>query len=548
MHSFLFDLRSVLKDRVVQYFLGALLLIGLGYIAILPPFEGFDETAHFSRIREIKTSWLSIFERTSFMDNAIIQYQGPLPYSSGSPPYNRGNTYPNFFSEPEKIDSYRLNYKTQAFGVDFDPTIDVNWQNQHPPLYYLLMAPLLAQLSQYSLIYQLDVLRFFSFLMALAGVLLGLMALKHYVAKMEDRPYLLGVLGFVVYPIIFPMFFVEFARIGNDALCVLIAGALSYLLALFSDGKVSYRQASSLGVLLGLGLLTKAFFIPITVGILFFILLGFLKDGLNYKNIKKFLFMLLFSLIPLVILAGSFYLFKFLYFGDLGLGGEVGNLAEGKGFVSGFMQNFSLWGLIRGSFVPFVSFSWAGSWSLTRMPVITQIPLLVLGGWIFLEYLHRLRLKPPSSIDWLPVILFLLMYLGLVIHVVVSLALSGLGTSGGWYLHILTPWVAPMIGLVVMTSILEAKFKKIFFLLLISYGFVFQVAAIWSHMSLFSACAIKDDDKSFAFTSAHFCLDHFSEVMGRLDVLAYPYFGIVSLSFGLGLLFYLAFHLCYKSN
>jgi hypothetical protein len=37
----------------IPLYLLTLFLIGLGYLAILPPFEGFDETAHYSSVRQI---------------------------------------------------------------------------------------------------------------------------------------------------------------------------------------------------------------------------------------------------------------------------------------------------------------------------------------------------------------------------------------------------------------------------------------------------------------------------------------------------------------
>jgi hypothetical protein len=77
----------------------ALFFVGLGYILLLPAFEGFDESAHYSRIREIENSASSMFEKESYIDQVIIDYVGPMPYSSGSPPYSHENTYDNFFNQ-----------------------------------------------------------------------------------------------------------------------------------------------------------------------------------------------------------------------------------------------------------------------------------------------------------------------------------------------------------------------------------------------------------------------------------------------------------------
>ena len=69
--------------------LAAVLLVGIGYLSILPPFEGFDESVHYSSIRQIAdTQTLPIFGR-SFIDQTVIDYasHGPMRWSSGAPPF-----------------------------------------------------------------------------------------------------------------------------------------------------------------------------------------------------------------------------------------------------------------------------------------------------------------------------------------------------------------------------------------------------------------------------------------------------------------------------
>jgi hypothetical protein len=84
--------------------------MGLGYISLLPVFEDFDETAHYSRIREIENSDSSMLERESYIDQVIIDYTGPMPYSSGAPPYSHENTYDNFFAQENLVNSYKEKY------------------------------------------------------------------------------------------------------------------------------------------------------------------------------------------------------------------------------------------------------------------------------------------------------------------------------------------------------------------------------------------------------------------------------------------------------
>jgi len=58
-----------------------ILFLGLGYLAILPPFEGFDETAHYSSIRQIADTATIPFYGSSFIDQKIEQYMKAAPNS-----------------------------------------------------------------------------------------------------------------------------------------------------------------------------------------------------------------------------------------------------------------------------------------------------------------------------------------------------------------------------------------------------------------------------------------------------------------------------------
>ena len=78
----------------------ATLLIGMAWMAILPPFEGLDEIAHYSSIRQIAdTGTIPLFGH-SFIAQEVVVYkeQAPSPYAL-KPPYedNGGLTYaPSF--------------------------------------------------------------------------------------------------------------------------------------------------------------------------------------------------------------------------------------------------------------------------------------------------------------------------------------------------------------------------------------------------------------------------------------------------------------------
>ena len=69
------------------------------------------------------------------------------------------------------------------------------------------------------------------------------------------------------------MFFAEFARIGSNSLCLFLLGLIFQLTLRLIYGKCpTIMMPILLGGLLGLGLLTKAFFLPLLAGYSAFLL------------------------------------------------------------------------------------------------------------------------------------------------------------------------------------------------------------------------------------------------------------------------------------
>ncbi len=138
----------------------------------------------------------------------------------------------------------------------------LNWQAQHPPLYYALMVPFYRAAHGLGWIDHLLVLRLASFAIAFAGLALGVFATVRYAGPIGplDRPDH----GGVALPV--PPVLPGIRRLGNDSLCLLlIAVAWAALLKLLS-GQGRWASALVLGGSLGLGLLTKAFFLPLERG------------------------------------------------------------------------------------------------------------------------------------------------------------------------------------------------------------------------------------------------------------------------------------------
>ena len=425
--------------RSAAFLAAAILLIGLGYIAILPPFEGFDEYAHYSSIRQIAdTGTLPLFGK-SFVDQNIARYleTAPTPWGTFRPPFEQAGrmTYAAFFKDVEAIDYYRRHWSRTA-DWSFAPSAIQNWESQHPPAYYLLAAPIMKATEGLSLPTQILVLRIFSYLLAFIGLVIGWRA----TALEFQRTDLTA--GYLFYPFIFPMFFSEFARIGNDSLCLLLF-AVIYSLSLGNISRSRSRtRALATGVCFGLGLLTKAFFIPALAGYVGFSALRAWSVRSNASQLQRQLSSSACVLLSAIVIGGGWYVYNYVAYGSPTGSFESIELDQAGGLIANLIKRFSFSSLARELTVTVVTWSWAGSWSLVRMSPILQVPLLLLTAWIAVAYVFNARRYSPTDALWLPVWLFAPFFLGLVYHALVSIALGGPQATPGWYLNVLAPFLA----------------------------------------------------------------------------------------------------------
>ncbi|MBT8562139.1 hypothetical protein G6717_06095 [Polynucleobacter paneuropaeus] len=511
------------KQYIRLYFLSVLLL-GIAYISFLPPFEGFDENAHFSRVREISATKQITPMTKSFIDQAVVGYAGPMPYGSGEPPFNKGLVYPTFFASNTQVNLFIE--QSKSFTTPFSQSNQLNWQAQHPPLYYLLLSPIASLISSLSLIWQIFILRFLSFFLAFSGLLLTWFASER-IEDIGKRNVLK--LGLLFYPALVPMFFLEFCRIGNDSLCLLLTGAVTFALANWFKYGANKKYSLLVGLLLGLGLLTKAFFLPISVGLVSF--LGFRalrQDAQTRLGQLQGVFLIA---LCCMLIGGSWYLYSYLSFNDLGLGSETGRIFSISAFLQSFREHVTFSGLTRSLLAPLFTFGWAGTWSLARLSPWLQLPLACIEFFLALLYFIELRNRPITDLAYLPLWLFSLFYFGLVWHVLVGIALDGIGASGGWYLNILLPWFALVFGMG-LERIFKFKNSKLLVLSGLAFLFLFQLVAAWDNSALFAGCAIKGEDKFLQFTEPYMCIAQWRLIYDRLALLTHPNLTIVTWCMG----------------
>lgn len=510
----------------------AILLIGIGFVAILPPFEGFDEPAHYSSVRQIADTGTIPLFGSSYIDRAVEAYEqhAPMPWGAGKPPFDKTGymTYQSFFADAAAVRYYKR-YGNAPASDRFAPGVKGNWESQHPPLYYALMAPIMRATEGFSLLTQLFTLRLASFVLAWGGFVIGWLAARSY----EGASIPSGIAAeYLYFPFLLPVFFTEFGRVGNDSLCLLLLGPIFGLtLAICAREKGGGAKSLSVGLLLGLGLLTKAFFLPILAGYACFMGIRAWQARDEKELFNHRLAALGLTTIPALIVGGGWYIYDFVAFGSPTGSGDSIYLARHGGFLANLLRHFSLSVPISRIIDIAVSWPWAGSWSLVHVAPALHIPLVILTGMAaiaYVMYARRYRLGEPI---WLAAWLLVPFLAGLLYHVFVVFAL---GTSGTpvWYLDILAPFLA-----LAFSCGFERLWRYSIGPPLIMLGLVYAACflgiALWSQMALFAGCAVKNSDKLYQFTGHSFCLDRFSEITENLSVIAWPRVAYASIAGGM---------------
>jgi hypothetical protein len=143
-------------------------LAGLAAALILPPLEGFDEIAHWSSLQQVADTGSDPRYGIDTVSTDLFRYRGPIPYGA-----------PGLPAPTETYQAYRhagapaLVMHAGVYGRSRPGGGFRNWEAQHPPLYYRLLAPLFAATRGLLLRDQVLALRLASWSLALCGLLVA---------------------------------------------------------------------------------------------------------------------------------------------------------------------------------------------------------------------------------------------------------------------------------------------------------------------------------------------------------------------------------------
>lgn len=498
---------ALVRAPVTALILAAVFLVGVCFLALLPPFEGFDEYAHYSSVQQIAdTGEIPYYGRAHVSADAEA-YSGPRPYATGASGFSDTGhpTYRTYAQSGAPLPAH--------VERRFTPGVQLNWEAQHPPLFYMALAPVYHAVRTMDWVGHLFWLRLASWTMAFAGLVIGVLATVRLVGR--DTPAMGPILA--GFPFLVPEFFPEMARLGNDSLCLLFAGAAwAFLLALLTE-RGGVRSAIGLALVLGLGLLTKAFFLALAAGFCAILAWRWLVS-----RTSPALRDLLIVGFGAAVLGLWWYVRNALLFGSFT--GANDFLQSGADFDlwGGLAQNFSFGRLLNGLAVMAASFSWAGGWSLVRGPEILVLTPLILVAVTMGEWGWRLR--GGRLLDWAPALILAPLIAGLFVHLFHNLAMvqSQAGTPA-WYLHIVAAPIA-------YAMALGWRRPRLCGALAAACG-ISGAVLLALQVALFSGCATKGADKHYDFTGATCFVDGHA-----LGVIALPGVALAALALALACL------------
>ncbi len=491
----------------INLILAAVFFAGVAHLAFLPVWEGFDEYAHYSSVQQIADTGTIPRYGVAHLSADVERYPGPWPYTSVGGPNFDPPGHPSYRSYRESGGALARHVQRQ-----YQPAADLNWQAQHAPLFYALMAPVYLATKTWSWVDHLFVLRFAAWTIAFAGIAIGAKATARLTG--DDRSGLV----IAAYPLLAPEFFSEMARLGNDSLCLLLLSAAWATSLGMLKGQGGYRPALALAGVLGLGLLTKAFFLAVTAGVVALLALRWIKSR-TADDLRD----------VLVVGAGAaalglwWYVRNYIELGSFTGANDFIRTSAGFDMWRGLLENFSLSRVIHGGAELLMTYAAVGTWSLVIPPLALWVAPLLLPAFALTSWALRSR-KQVDLAGLAPVFFVAPLLGGLLWHMLHNLALPArMAGTPGWYLHIAAAPIA---------FAMARGWRPRLCAALAALAFAAWIALELLLLSLFSGCSIKTGSgKGYVFDGASCFID-----LRALDAIATPWLGIVASALVIGLL------------
>jgi 4-amino-4-deoxy-L-arabinose transferase-like glycosyltransferase len=226
--------------------------------------EGYDEWAHFAYIQHIaEHGRLPVRGDTVSREVRASLSLMPSPYGLNgfNLPLITHDEYWRLPPEEQLARKRALASLPAGFRIQADDALSL-YEAQQPPLYYLIMAVPYEVFRSTSLPARIVVLRVLSMLIASLLIPVGYGTARRIFGHGRTAVVIM------ILPSVTPEFMIDICRIGNECLAVVLVSALILSALRLVSREAGWRAWALFGVLLGAGLLTKAYvlaFLPLFI-------------------------------------------------------------------------------------------------------------------------------------------------------------------------------------------------------------------------------------------------------------------------------------------
>jgi 4-amino-4-deoxy-L-arabinose transferase-like glycosyltransferase len=428
------------NNRMLLLLWTCFMVRGIFYSVLFPVWEGYDEFAHFAVVQHLVTTHLLPLTTTPVSKEVQESLKlVPLPWLLRDLELPH-TTHDEYWKLPEE----ERNRRQRAFGLlprewaKQPGTVKLlNWEAQQPPLYYWILSFPLQLAGDWSLPGRVVLLRLLSVGLASLVVPLGFQIARRVLGSVEAATGIVALLAAM------PELMVDLCRVGNDSLGLLMYSLLMYAAFRFVERPKRLSTAALLGLSLGLGLLTKAYFLTALPAVAVIMVCS---CGTGSRSVlrRRVLYQGLFAATLAFLISGWWYWRNHVVTGSFS--GVMPDAA---------LRNTSLWDVLRQ--IPrvdwrsaldsiMVSHIWFGNWSFLQVRswiyhvFMYAVPLSLLGLAIVI-------VAPRVKKDWqfpflasrkhliVLIVVYGFFWLGLLYHVLITFAAQGFSTSQGWYLY-----------------------------------------------------------------------------------------------------------------
>lgn len=249
---------------------------GWFYASMFPLWEGYDEFAHFGVVRAItaKGVLLPPRDQPGPRDVGESLKLAPIPWGTRDWEVFRSSLTEDAYwrISPEERSQREARLRDMPASWKLEDSVNgvSAYEAIQPPVYYWLMAPALYVLKGSSLLAQVMLLRWVGVVIASFVVPL---TFGIALTATQRESVALGCSAIVA---VMPGFATDVARISNEPLAILLFTLLIWVGLTILNRPPGAGSAAALGAVLGLGLLTKAYFLTAVPAVL---LLLFYKYG-----------------------------------------------------------------------------------------------------------------------------------------------------------------------------------------------------------------------------------------------------------------------------